>query len=274
MSIKSAIIIPARYGSTRLPGKPLAVIAGQTLLKRVVAIAKESVKNGLDAKIIVATDDERIVQHCNTLNVESMMTPVSCETGTDRVAYVVAQMAKQPDFIINLQGDAPLTPPSFITKMIQSFEGSPCDVITTVEHLKWDKLDRLRENKKTTPFSGSTATFDQKTGRAFWFSKTIIPAIRGEEKMRLQDAYSPVYRHIGLYGYSTKALKAFVSLPVGYYEALEGLEQLRFIENNYYIRCIEVDYQGHASMSGVDSPEDIIRCEELIRLHGEMLRHD
>ncbi|HEY1096373.1 MAG TPA: 3-deoxy-manno-octulosonate cytidylyltransferase [Alphaproteobacteria bacterium] len=269
--MKSTIIIPARYGSTRLPGKPLAMIAGQTMLQRVVRLAQNAAKEHQDVKIVVATDDERIVAHCKELSVEYVMTSVDCPTGTDRVQEAVAQLKDQPDFVLNMQGDAPLTPPDFISAMIASFAREPTDVVTPVTRLTWDQLDRLRENKKTTPFSGTCAVFDEKTGKAFWFSKNIIPAIRKEDALRQKGDLSPIYRHIGLYGYSREMLARYVTLPEGHFENMEGLEQLRVIENGYTIRCVPVDYKGRASMSGVDSPEDIERTESLIARHGELV---
>jgi 3-deoxy-manno-octulosonate cytidylyltransferase (CMP-KDO synthetase) len=270
MPIKTAIIIPARYASTRLPGKPLAVIAGRTMLARVVELARAAALGLRDVSITVATDDARIAQHCATLNVASVMTSPDCPSGTDRVAEAVRQLHETPDFVLNMQGDAPLTPPDFLRALIDSFTASPCDVVTPVSRMSWDQLDRFRDNKKTTPFSGSCAVFNEATGNAFWFSKNIIPAIRNEEKLRAASPMSPIYRHIGVYGYSLTMLNTYVTLPEGMYEKLEGLEQLRVLENGYTIRCVPVNYKGRASMSGVDSPEDIARAEELIKKHGEL----
>ncbi len=262
--MKTVIIIPARYGSTRLPGKPLAMIAGKTMLNRVIDIAHEAAKDQTDVEVIVATDDERIGKHCDELGARWVMTPVECATGTDRAEAAVIQLGYEPDFVLNLQGDAPLTPPDFISAMIESFKANPTDVVTPVTQMTWAQLDKLRDNKKTTPFSGTTAVFDDTTGKAFWFSKNIIPAMRKEEKLREQGELSPVYRHVGLYGYSRAMLKKFITLPEGIFEAMEGLEQLRVLENGNEIRCVKVDYRGRPSMSGVDSLEDIVRCEALL----------
>lgn len=262
--MKTAIIIPARYGSTRLPGKPLIKIAGQTMLSRVIDLANEAAKGLSNVEVMVATDDDRIGAHCDELGARWVMTPVECPTGTDRVESAVQQLGYEPDFIMNMQGDAPLTPPDFISAMIESFAKAPTDVVTPVKQMTWAQLDRLRENKKTTPFSGTTVVFDDETGKAFWFSKNIIPAMRKEEKMRGQSDLSPVWRQIGLYGYSRAMLKKYITLPEGKFEAMEGLEQLRIIENGFEVRCVKVDYKGRPSMSGVDSPEDVTRCEALI----------
>lgn len=267
--MKTAIIIPARYASTRLPGKPLALIAGKTMLSRVVTIAQKAAEGRKDIQIVVATDDERIANHAKDLNVNCVMTPESCPTGTDRAQEAVVQLKDQPDFIVNLQGDAPLTPPDFIAALIKSYEDAPCDMITPVTQLTWEQLDALRETKKTTPFSGTTAVFDQQTGRAHWFSKNIIPAMRKEKELRSTRGLSPIFRHIGIYGFSRAMLARFVTLQEGVFEKLEGLEQLRVLEHGHEIRCVPVDYKGRASMSGVDSPEDVVRAEALIVQHGE-----
>jgi 3-deoxy-manno-octulosonate cytidylyltransferase (CMP-KDO synthetase) len=267
----TAIIIPARYASTRLPGKPLAMISGQTMLQRVVHLSLTAAKGLNNISVIVATDDERITQHCKEIGVSSVMTSEQALTGTDRVAEAVHQLPSQPDFILNMQGDAPLTPPDFLRAMIDAFATSPCDAVTPVTQLTWKQLDDLRQNKLTTPFSGTTAAFDEHTGNAFWFSKNIIPALRKEAELREKSEKSPVFRHIGLYGYSLEMLEKFITLPESKFEQLEGLEQLRILENGYTIRCVPVDYKGRASMSGVDSPQDIARAEALITKHGELL---
>jgi 3-deoxy-manno-octulosonate cytidylyltransferase (CMP-KDO synthetase) len=261
--MKTAIIIPSRFGSTRFPGKPMAMIAGISMLHRVIEVANAAAKEIPNVQVVVATDDERIGAHCDEVGAKWVMTPIECTTGTDRVEMATQQLTEEPDFVLNLQGDAPLTPPDFLTVMIKSYLDNPTDVVTPVTQLSWEQLDKLRENKKTTPHSGTTAMFDEKTGEAFWFSKNIT-AIRKEEKMRAESNMSPIYRHPGMYGYSREMLKTFITLPEGKYEQLEGLEQLRVIEHGYTIRCVPVDYRGRPNMSGVDSPEDVARAEKLL----------
>lgn len=262
--MRTAVIIPSRYGSTRFPGKPLAMIAGKTLLQRVVDAAREAAQKDPSLTCVVATDDERIGKHADELGVQWVMTSSSCATGTDRVAEAVGKLDFSPDFILNLQGDAPLTPPDFLTALIGSYAAEPCDVVTCVTRLSWEALDKLREEKKATPFSGTTAAFDEKTGKAFWFSKNIFPALRKEKELRAESDFSPIWGHIGLYGYSRKMLETFVTLPQSPYEVLEGLEQLRVIEHGYTVRCVPVATRLRANMTGVDSPEDIARVEKLL----------
>jgi 3-deoxy-manno-octulosonate cytidylyltransferase (CMP-KDO synthetase) len=280
-TIKTVIVIPARYASQRLPGKPLVMIAGQTLLERVVRIALQVQSLRPDTQILVATDDERIVDHVRQLklsstlqadfphasfkSVESVMTSVDCKTGTDRVEAALKSVQHlKADFVINLQGDTPLTPPEFLVQMIESFELKTTDVVTLVSQLSWDQLDQLREQKKLTPHSGTTVVMDSVTHQARWFSKTILPAIRQESQLRSSQLLSPVFRHIGVYGYSRAMLSRYSTLPETAYERYEGLEQLRVLENGYEIRCVPVDFKGRPSMSGVDSPEDVIRVERLL----------
>lgn len=247
------------------------MIAGRTMLARVVAVARAAIAGDPATKILVATDDKRIAAHCAELQVSCAMTPENCLTGTDRVRAAVTQLTEPPDFVVNLQGDAPLTPPDFVRALINSFHATPCDVVTPVVRLTWSALDQLRTAKQVTPHSGTTVVFDQATGRAHWFSKTIIPAIRQEQSLRQQGILSPVWRHIGLYGYSRAMLDRFGSMQECLYEKLEGLEQLRVLEHGAMMRCVPVDYRGRANMSGVDSPEDVQRAVALIAQHGELL---
>lgn len=266
--MKTAIIIPARYGSTRFPGKPLALLAGKTVLTRVVDIARDVATRKDNVTYHVATDDDRIAGFCKSHDIPVIMTPDNCETGTDRVMAAVKTLTVQPDFIINLQGDAPFTPSDFVTDIISAYEANPdADVVTPVVQLDWAGLDKLRDSKRQTPFSGTTAILD-KTNRALWFSKNIIPAIRKEDKLRDTSATSPVFRHIGLYGYSYKALTHYITLPPSPYEQLEGLEQLRALENGMTIQAVIVDYKGRPAMTGIDSPEDLERAEALLSQQG------
>lgn len=261
---RSIIVIPARYGSTRFPGKPLTMIAGKTLLQRVVEVAFAASHNLSDVKVVVATDDDRIQQHALDIGADVVMTPVECKTGSDRALAACLELKSRPEIVVNLQGDAPLTPPHFITEIINTLiNHSDCDVATPVAQLSWEALDELRENKLQRPFSGTTAIVDN-NNNALWFSKHIIPAIRNENQYRQNNSISPVFRHIGLYGYRFTALQQFVNLAEGKYEALEGLEQLRFLENGLRIKAVKVDYGDLPSMSGVDTLEDAKKAEHML----------
>lgn len=267
--MNTLIVIPARYNSTRFPGKPLTPIAGKTMLARVVEIARKAAYAHPATDIAVATEDDRIVQHCRELDVECVMTSPECATGSDRVLEAAQKTGHAHDLIISLQGDVPFTPAKALDSMIRSFVETPsASVVTPVVQLSWNGLDRLRAGKAETPFTGTTVCLDP-SGNALWFSKAIIPVIRDEAGLRRdQPGTSPVYRHMGIYGYRPDVLERFVSLPQGVYEKLEGLEQLRLLENNIDIRCVPVDVDEGLPQFGIDSPEDVARAEALLEQAG------
>ena len=267
MSIRTLIVIPARYGSTRFPGKPLAMIAGQTMLQRVVAQARAATAALKDADFVVATDDERIVAHCAEIGAPSVMTEADAPSGSDRALSAADKIAPACAYIINLQGDAPFTPVNYLTAMAKALEGGECDVATPCIHLDWAALDALREAKLQSPSSGTTCIMAT-DGRAVWFSKTIIPGLRNEKALRAASPLSPIYRHVGLYGFTRKGLKQFTATPPSHYEKIEGLEQLRMLETGMTIKCVIVE-PHQISTSGIDTPEDRDRLEALIAHHGE-----
>lgn len=264
MTQKIAIVIPARYGSSRFEGKPLAKIGPKTMLQHTCDAALEAAKKLGNVAVIVATEDQRIFDHAQSIvNVIPVMTPDSCPTGSDRVLAAIDALTISPQVVINLQGDAPFTPSHFIAQIAQVLLDHPeFSVATPAVQLTWKELNQFRESKKVTPFSGTTVVMDANQ-KALWFSKNIIPAIRGEEKLCLKESYSPVYQHIGLYGFQLDALRKFVALPESYYEKLEGLEQLRLLENGLSIRVEKVSYGKHGPIPGVDTPEDLKRAEEM-----------
>lgn len=261
-----SIIIPARYASTRFPGKPLAQLGDKTVLEHVYAKAIDAVAGDPDVRICVATDDARIEEFCKSKEFPVVMTSESCRTGSDRVIEAADKLGLiSDDVVINLQGDAALIPTKAIFALLDEFWTQPMTkVATPIKRLRWEELDNLRESKKTTPFSGTTVTINSQN-RALWFSKQIIPGIRNEEKMREGTVFSPVYQHLGLYGYQLSTLERFAQMKPGVYEELEGLEQLRFVENNIAIQCIEIDpdLQVHP---GIDSPEDLERAKKILGL--------
>lgn len=262
------IVIPARYNSSRFPGKPLAPILGKPMLQRVWETSQRAIE-GHSADAIVATEDERIYDFCQTHNIAVTMTSEACNTGTERALETVKTLDHPAQFIVNLQGDNVLCPDWFVSRLIEAYQANPIpQVITPYVKLNWEELDTLRTNKEKTPFSGTTVVFDQ-SERAKWFSKQIIPAIRKEDKLRQQEPFSPVCRHIGLYGYHREVLLQLPNLAPCRYENYEGLEQLAFLENDIPIQMVEVDYRGREGMSGVDSPEDVARAEAILQQEGE-----
>lgn len=264
--MKTAIVIPARYGSTRFPGKPLALIAGRSMLSRVVNSARKAAEGMADTSILVATEDERIAAHAKEIGVECVMTAEDIKTGSDRVLAALEAANLNPDIVINLQGDAPFTPVSAVRGIIHALrDNKGAEVATPVYRLSWEALDKLRKAKRMTPFSGTTAIVAA-DGRALWFSKQIIPVIRKEEILRQKNETSPIYQHIGLYGFRLAALKKFCSLKASQYELLEGLEQLRMLENGMHVQAVTVEIPEGLVLSGVDSPEDLKRANELASL--------
>lgn len=260
------IVVPARYGSSRLPGKPLLQIAGRTLLERVVAVARSAAAQAGSCEVVVATDDARIAKHAEALKVKVAMTAPELDSGTSRAFAAACQQGLQPARVVNLQGDAPFIPATIVANLMQTLRESGADVATPVFQLDWDRLDRLRAHKQSAPFSGTTCV-RATDGRAMWFSKTILPAIRNEDRLRAQPL-SPVWQHLGLYGYTLPALQWFASASPSPYEILEGLEQLRFLENGWSVQTVPVDVPAHL-LSGIDTPEDLAKAEEAITRFGD-----
>ena len=200
--MKSLIVIPARYGSSRFPGKPLAELAGKKILQRVWEIASSVAASRPDCSAIVATEtpsapgegSARIIDFCEKMGIPVAITPDSCRSGSDRVWAVASALPEneRPDVLLNLQGDNPLCQPQFISALLDAFEEHPeTQVATPCVRLSWQALDELREAKKSSPFSGTTVITGS-NGNALWFSKNIIPGIRKEKDLREKMAFSPV----------------------------------------------------------------------------------
>ena len=265
------IVIPARYHSSRLPGKPLAMIHGRTLLERVWQISQHVVSEQGNIDVCVATEDQRIVDYANQHDINVCLTSDQCQSGTARACETVKQLAHTADFIINLQGDNALCPPWFLGQLIAAYRRAPSEAVyTPFVKLTWQTLDKLRQDKARTPFSGTTVVYNRRN-EALWFSKQIIPAIRDEEKLRQNQPLSPVARHIGLYGFHRRVLMNMPSLTTSTYGEYEGLEQLDFLENDVTINMVEVSYRDRQGMSGIDSPEDVERAEQIIQRDGELI---
>lgn len=265
--MQTLIVIPARYASKRFPAKPLHPIAGHSLLSRVADIGRRVCAEDANVRIVVATDHPEIEAHARIIDAPVVMTDPELPSGSDRALAAAQSFAPDAEFIVNLQGDAPFTPPEHVRAIIAAGETSDCDVVTPVIAMSWDALDVMREQKKLQPFSG-TSCIRRPDGEAMWFSKTEIPAMRREAELRANGPVSPVFRHVGLYGYKRAALERFTALPEGHYEKLEGLEQLRFLENGMRIMTVEVT-TGPAAMWGVDTMEDAEHAEKLIAEHGD-----
>ena len=263
-----AIVIPARYDSKRFPGKPLANILGKSLLERTWRIACDV--EHVDS-VIIATDDKRIAEHANAFGANVQMTNSKWRNGSERILEALQLQNSSPDIVINLQGDAVLTPPFVIDALLQSFLADKKDqyaVATPCVQLTKYQYGQMLKNKSEGITSGTMVTFDQ-VGRALYFSRSIIPFLR-DDKTNEKDLV-PVYRHIGLYAYRLSALKEYVCLNPTPLELAEGLEQLRIIENGMSIKVVPVDYQGRTHGS-VDHPEDIAIVENIIKKEGELVK--
>lgn len=276
-----SIVIPARYHSTRLEGKPLLPIKGVPMILRVARIARAVCRKNEGCSYVVATDHPEIETFCRGEDVPVVMTSERCKNGTERCREAVGKLSGEIDLVVNLQGDNPLCPPHLIQALIRAWRdsvtgaNSAADVFTPAVRLSWPEYDRLLEQKKTTPFSGTTVEV-AKNGNALSFSKGVIPAIRKIDKARAELAVSPVRRHVGLYAYTRSALERYFNLEaegmISEYEldSVEGLEQMRFLYNNMIVRVVDVDYRGRPTTSGVDSREDVDRVEGILNDYGEI----
>ncbi|MEM6674292.1 MAG: 3-deoxy-manno-octulosonate cytidylyltransferase [Planctomycetota bacterium] len=259
--MKCTVVIPSRYGSTRFPGKPLADVAGRSLVRRVHEIAAAA--RGVD-RVVVATDDERIAEHVRGFGGEAVMTPASCRNGTERAHAAAGMLDERPDAVVNLQGDAVLTPPWVLEAVVDELRRSPdAPIVTPAARLDADSLRLLREAKAAGEVGGTTVVFDAH-GDALYFSKAVLPYVRDPK------GGAPTFRHVGLYGYRIDALERFVALPPSALELTEGLEQLRALENGMRIRVVEVDYRGRRHLA-IDSSEDLVRVEALLAEDGELV---
>ncbi len=264
--MSALIVIPARWGSTRFPGKPLALLRGRSLLHRVIAVAQAAARLRPDTPVMVATDDQRIVEHAQEAGCPAVMTDPAISSGTGRALAAARDLSPVPARILNLQGDTPFVTASILIAVLDALAGGDA-VATAAVRLGWDELDMLREHKRHSPFSGTTCVSGS-DGYAHWFSKQIIPAIRDEEARRASDPQSPVRRHLGVYGYSLKALERFEAEPPSPQEELEGLEQLRLFALGIPIRVVPVTAPP-ISMNGIDTPADLERACRLLDAYGE-----
>ena len=239
--MKAVIVIPARWASTRFPGKPLADIAGVSLIRRVHDRATGSRR--ADA-IYVATDDDRIAQHVESFGGRVLRPQGDFQTGTDRIAAAVQSLGTMPDQVVNVQGDEPLIDMSSVDAVIEVLQKEAVDIATLASPIASDEEYASRDVVKVVT---------DLAGNALYFSRSPIPhGSRGDGR-----------RHIGLYGYQTSALLRFASLPQTPLERAESLEQLRALQNGFKIRVLHTD-KPHL---GVDRPEDVLRIEaELAKL--------
>ena len=239
-------IIPARYASTRFPGKPLAVLGGKTVIQRVY----EQVKSVL-SDVYVATDDERIFSCVESFGGKAVMTRKDHQSGTDRIQEAVEKTATQADVIINVQGDEPFIQPSQIQTLMQLFDDPSTQIGT---------LGKLFESIEAVENPNSPKIVTDMKGFALYFSRSVIPYIRGKERQNWFSEY-PFLKHLGVYAYRREVLSEVTKLPQSSLEKAESLEQLRWLQNGYRIRVGMTDVET----VGIDTPEDLQRAEEFLK---------
>ena len=237
---RTAVIIPARYGATRFPGKPLAVLAGKPLIAHVIERALRA--RGVDV-VAVATDDARIAAAAERAGARALLTG-EAETGTDRVAQAARQLAPAPDVVVNLQGDEPLIEPGAIEALVAALADPEVEMATLARPLAAGEADRPQVVKVVSARSGD----------ALYFSRAAIPHRRA-------GGASPLARaHVGIYAFRGPFLQRFAALEPGALEREESLEQLRALEHGHRVRVVETSYGGF----GVDTPEDLERAQRVL----------
>lgn len=247
-------IIPARYASTRFPGKPLALLGGLTVIERVY----RQVDGVLDAAV-VATDDPRIYETVEKFGGKAVMTSVHHKSGTDRVWEAYERIGEEYDVVVNIQGDEPFIQPSQLHAIQQCFRNSDTQIATLVKPFTTqDGLEAL-EN----PNSPKVVVDDN--GRALYFSRSVIPYLRGVERSEWLSTHT-FYKHIGLYAYRPEVLHQITALPQSPLEMAESLEQLRWLQAGYHIQV----GISQVETIGIDTPEDLERAEEyLLKMTNE-----
>jgi 3-deoxy-manno-octulosonate cytidylyltransferase (CMP-KDO synthetase) len=266
---EAVIVIPARYASSRYPGKPLAVLRGasgvaRSLLERTVLAgrAAAALASGVTG-VFVATDDTRIADEAHRIGADVIMTSPDCANGTERVAEAVETAGLTQPIIVNLQGDAPLTPPHFVTALIDAMrQDETSQVATPVLRCDREALDNFLSDRKAGRVGATTVVRDRR-GNAIYFSKEVIPFTGS----LAPDAPIPVFHHVGLYAYTHAALQVYRALPRGELEQIEGLEQLRFTEYGHPIAAVEVSAPG-AVFWELNNPADVERIETALRRSG------
>jgi len=260
------IAIPARYASTRYPGKPLVGLRGasgtsMSLIERSWRAAQSV--GGVD-RVVVATDDDRIKQASEAFGAEVVMTSPTCANGTERCAEAHQALGGGYEIVVNLQGDAPLTPSWFVEDLVAGLRAAPdAEVATPVLRCDGATLNGFLNDRKAGRVGGTTSVFDG-AGRALYFSKEVIPFTSAS----YADAEeTPVFHHVGVYAYRPEPLAAYTGWAVGPLEVLEGLEQLRFMENGRAVLCVEVEARGRQFWE-LNNPEDVPKLEQMMRDMG------
>lgn len=266
----AVIVIPARHASTRFPGKPLVPLRGatgraRTLLERTVMAARAAAAQAGGIAVHVATDDGRIAAEAGRIGVPVIMTSAGCRNGTERVAEAVARAGIGAGIVVNLQGDAPLTPPHFVAGLIAALRAGPqLQVATPVLRCDGETVANLLADRRAGRV-GATTVVSDRAGRALYFSKEVLPFTGGRG---MADGVVPVFHHVGLYAYRPAALAAYMSWEPGPLERIEGLEQLRFLENGHPVQAVEVAAPPGAVFWELNNPSDVALIEGYLARMG------
>jgi 3-deoxy-manno-octulosonate cytidylyltransferase (CMP-KDO synthetase) len=242
-------VIPARYASTRFPGKPLAMLGGKSVIQRVY----EQVSSVLDSAY-VATDDERILQAVEAFGGKAVMTSPDHKSGTDRIEEAVRKIGGSFDVVINIQGDEPFIQRSQLEEIIRCFDDAETQIATLGK--PFDKAQGFAAVENP----NSPKIVVDNRGYALYFSRSVIPFIRGKETAEWMDHY-PFLKHLGIYAYRTEVLHEITRLPQSSLELAESLEQLRWLQNGYRIKVGLTDVET----VGIDTPEDLERAEAFLK---------
>ncbi len=240
-------IIPARYASTRFPGKALIDINGKSMIQRVY---EQAALSKVLHNIYVATDDERIFKHVSAFGGNVLMTALEHPSGTDRCQDAIKQLGDEYKYIINIQGDEPFIHPNQIDELAAILKDNSVEIATQM----------IPVNHHTLLFDkGEVKIVLNDKSEALYFSRMVIPFIKGIKENEWHN-YHTYYRHVGMYAYRRDILEKITQLPVSSLEKAESLEQLRWVENGFKIKCVITNYESHC----IDTPEDIEKILKMV----------
>lgn len=247
MLLGAAIAIPARMGSSRFPGKPLAFLGGKAVLEHVY---DNCLKCKLAEKVVILTDSVEILEFADKIGAPAISTSPNCQSGTERIIEAFEEI--NADFVVNVQGDEPFISPKLVDSIIEVNRNSNVELVTAVSKIT-DEQTLINPNV--------VKVLRDNNGSAIYFSRSPLPYIRGESNVSEWLKRCDYWRHIGIYGYSAKAIARYASLPVSKMEKCEMLEQLRFISAGYKFELVETNYTS----IGIDTPEDLVAAEEFLK---------
>lgn len=244
-------IIPARYASTRFPGKSLIDIRGKTMIQRVY---EEAAKSASLHKLVVATDDNRILEHVRSFGGDTVMTRADHPSGTDRCWDALQQIGEGYQYVINIQGDEPFIHPAQIDELAAILQDGTVELATQM--IPVGSYEELFDD-------GEVKIVLNDKAEALYFSRMVIPFLKGVDERDWHRHY-PYYRHVGMYAYRRDVLEKITRLPVSSLERAESLEQLRWLEHGFKIKCVITRFESHC----IDLPEDV---EKILKRTGNCI---